>query len=268
MARPHARYRPATAGLLKVLLGLFALVGGASLGHQLSWLCAHASNAGAEHELCLAVQASVLSPALALLAACVLISFTIWLLRARANLAPLGESDADCQGLHWFLVPVFNLFRPFALLRALWERSDPRRLRQLELAAPPARLLQVWWLSWCACLVLATAWLATKALLPQSVVLDVLAGTGLASALTCACLLTAVAHTIHIRQEAKRAGRYRRARQHHLHRPRTISPRVPFPVSCLCGAVLQVRPNLAGQIGRCPECQDSLPLKPAMAISC
>ncbi len=252
-------YRPAGTGLLRVSLGLFALVAGTSLGHRLS-----CSDSGHADALCSILQGTVFDPLLAVVSGGVVLAFCLWLSRARLNLRALCLTSAPppLPSLLWFFVPLANLYMPFAGLRTLWAESDPRAACQPALRPRAPRLLLGWWSSWGACLLAAAACALARVFAPG--LAGVVGCVALACAIIAACLLTAVAHTIFVRQEAKCAA-LGLAPQ----RPaRSVAPRAPFSVSCLCGAVLKVRPGLAGQTGKCPECRDTIPLKPLMSISC
>jgi hypothetical protein len=82
------------------------------------------------------------------------IAFVMWLFQARVNLRALGVRRPT-YGRQWcvwgFLIPAINFFRPYQVLREIWQASDPggRDAFQWRDRPVPA-LLRFWWISFVA----------------------------------------------------------------------------------------------------------------------
>ena len=75
--------------------------------------------------------------------------FVEWLYQSRANLRAFGVRQLR-YGRGWavgaFLVPGLNLFRPYAVIREVWQASDPASRDPFAWTrVRPNRLLPVWW---------------------------------------------------------------------------------------------------------------------------
>jgi hypothetical protein len=56
------------------------------------------------------------------------VAFCLWIYRAHANLGPLGARwlrFSPGWAVGWFFVPVFLLWRPYQVMREIWQASDP-----------------------------------------------------------------------------------------------------------------------------------------------
>jgi hypothetical protein len=89
------------------------------------------------------------------------VAFLGWLYTAAGNLARLGvRSPRFSPGwaVGWFFVPVWNLVRPYQVLRDVWANSGPPR-RQAGDPGPRGargpRVIKVWW---ACCLVSVLSW--------------------------------------------------------------------------------------------------------------
>lgn len=92
------------------------------------------------------------------------LAFVLWLFQARVNVRALGMRRLDyTRSWTWlaFLLPVVNLFRPYQVVREIWQASNPINLDAFNWKSlPVSRLLLVWWASfvgWGALEVLAFA---------------------------------------------------------------------------------------------------------------
>ena len=69
-------------------------------------------------------------------------TFCVWIYRAHGNLTALGATNlrfSPAWAVGWYFVPIMNLFRPYQVMKELWEESDPRA----ELT-----LVKWWWGLW------------------------------------------------------------------------------------------------------------------------
>lgn len=77
------------------------------------------------------------------------LTFLTWLHRARVNVRALGARRLS-YGREWtilgFFVPFLNLFRPYQVVREIWQASDPASGDPVSWKGirPPA-MLRVWW---------------------------------------------------------------------------------------------------------------------------
>jgi hypothetical protein len=77
------------------------------------------------------------------------IAFMTWLYRSRANLRAFGTRHLRYSrnwAIFGFLIPVFNLFRPYQVTREVWQASDPSTTDPFdwqEIATPG--LIRAWW---------------------------------------------------------------------------------------------------------------------------
>ena len=82
------------------------------------------------------------------------ISFLVWLNRASDNLAALDVDDQRFSpgwAVGWWFVPIMWLFRPYQVVKEIWQgshpdtaASDPFQWRD----APVSPLLGLWWAAW------------------------------------------------------------------------------------------------------------------------
>jgi hypothetical protein len=90
--------------------------------------------------------------------------FLVWLHRVRVNVRALGARRL-AFGREWtflaFLVPFLNLTRPFAVVREIWQASDPGNGDPLQWRTRPTPpRLHVWWWSFVAYVLLESmSWL-------------------------------------------------------------------------------------------------------------
>jgi len=76
-----------------------------------------------------------------------IIVFLMWLYRARANLPALGVSDARWSpgwAIGWWFIPIMSLFRPYQLVKEVWQASDPMTSPGWRSNAPPV-FFGWWW---------------------------------------------------------------------------------------------------------------------------
>ena len=77
------------------------------------------------------------------------IAFLMWLYQARVNIRSLGvrrpRFSSDWSYLA-FLVPLINFFRPYQVVREIWQASDPGSLDPFNWkTAAVSRLVPLWW---------------------------------------------------------------------------------------------------------------------------
>ena len=87
-------------------------------------------------------------------------AFIAWLYQARVNLRALGVRRPR-YGREWciwgFLIPVLNLFRPYQVMREVWQASSPGTLDAFSWRDQPVpRLLTLWWVSFVASVLVRT----------------------------------------------------------------------------------------------------------------
>jgi hypothetical protein len=77
------------------------------------------------------------------------VAFLAWLFQARVNLRAFGvRRPSYSRGwVVWsFLVPLVNLFRPYQVIREIWQASDPRSHDAFNWRSlPVSKLLPAWW---------------------------------------------------------------------------------------------------------------------------
>jgi hypothetical protein len=77
------------------------------------------------------------------------VAFLAWLFQARVNLRAFGirrPSYSRDWVLWGFLVPFLNLFRPYQVIREVWQASDPDARDAFNWRSlPVSRLLPAWW---------------------------------------------------------------------------------------------------------------------------
>jgi len=77
------------------------------------------------------------------------VTFLAWLFQARANLRALGirRPSYSRSWVVWsFLVPLVNLFRPYQVIREVWQASNPEGRDAFNWRSLPVpRLLLAWW---------------------------------------------------------------------------------------------------------------------------
>ena len=76
-------------------------------------------------------------------------AFMVWLYQARANVRAFGARRlryARSWTIVGFLIPVFNLIRPYQVVREVWQASDPSNSDAFAWrAVKTPRLLNLWW---------------------------------------------------------------------------------------------------------------------------
>jgi len=76
-----------------------------------------------------------------------IVVFLMWLYRARRNLPSLGVIDARWSpgwAIGWWFVPIMALFRPYQLVREVWQASDPTTSPGWRRDTPPG-FFGWWW---------------------------------------------------------------------------------------------------------------------------
>jgi hypothetical protein len=137
-----------------------------------------------------------------------LIMFLVWLHRAYSNLPSLGVPHPDFSSGwvigSWF-VPILNLFRPYQIVKYIWNKSDPETVGVGGgyFDTGGNFTLKAWWGFWIASNISINIYGGADK--PDSHVAAGLAGI-FSSALTivAACLAIAVARDITSRQEERR----------------------------------------------------------------
>ena len=78
------------------------------------------------------------------------VAFLAWLFQARVNLRAFGvRRPSYSRGwvVGGFLVPLVNLFRPYQVIREVWQASDPKSHDAFNWRSlPVSKLLLAWWL--------------------------------------------------------------------------------------------------------------------------
>ncbi len=77
-----------------------------------------------------------------------MVAFLVWLHRVRANLPALGIADARWSpgwAVGWWFVPIMNLFRPFQVVKEIWQASGREVHPGSWRNAPTPDLLGWWW---------------------------------------------------------------------------------------------------------------------------
>jgi hypothetical protein len=79
-----------------------------------------------------------------------LVALLVWIYRAYANLPALQSNEIQFTpgwAVGWFFVPIMNLFRPYQVVRELWNGSDPNRftLSGQVLDEPASSAIVGWW---------------------------------------------------------------------------------------------------------------------------
>jgi hypothetical protein len=79
-----------------------------------------------------------------------LVALVVWIYRAYANLPALDANEIQFTpgwAVGWFFVPIMNLFRPYQVVRELWNESDPNRftLSGQVLGEPASGAIVGWW---------------------------------------------------------------------------------------------------------------------------
>lgn len=106
----------------------------------------------------------------------------VWLYRAYGNLTLVGSRRSRfprAWAIGYWLIPIVNLVRPYAVMRDLWLRSASLNDRDGYDSLPPPQLLSWWWgisLAWVisgALLAFLTRDARTPAELAQAIDLDV-----------------------------------------------------------------------------------------------
>ena len=76
----------------------------------------------------------------------------MWIIRVRTNLAALGVSglkfnDVDAAGA--FMIPVYNLFKPFQAMQETWQASGWDANSEANVFSNKScRAINFWWLTW------------------------------------------------------------------------------------------------------------------------
>lgn len=72
----------------------------------------------------------------------------IWIYRAHENLPALGTMNPKIAlewAVGWWFIPIWHLFRPYQVVREIWDASDPGVSGQDELGVGSASALLGWW---------------------------------------------------------------------------------------------------------------------------
>ena len=78
------------------------------------------------------------------------IVFCRWIYRANANARSLGADDMNYTpgwSVGWFFVPFMNLFKPFKIMKEIWQASSPNINEPWQVQAVSA-LVPIWWALW------------------------------------------------------------------------------------------------------------------------
>lgn len=77
-----------------------------------------------------------------------IIAFLVWLYRVRSNLPALGIQDARWSpgwAVGWWFVPIMSLFRPYQLVKEVWQASGPEARPVAWRYTQVPALLGWWW---------------------------------------------------------------------------------------------------------------------------
>jgi hypothetical protein len=89
--------------------------------------------------------------------------FLIWFYRVYKNLIPLRAEYLDTTpgwAVGYWFIPILTLFRPFQVMRDIWNESDPEfdpELNFLSQSSGTPALLGFWWASWLCTLLFTNA---------------------------------------------------------------------------------------------------------------
>ena len=137
------------------------------------------------------------------------VMFLVWLHRAYSNLPSLGVPHPDFSSgwviVSWF-VPILNLFRPYQIVKYIWNKSDPETVGVGDgyYDTGGNSTLKAWWGFWLAGDILSfQIYSDTENLgVQMAVILVGVLGSGLT--VIAACLAIAVVRDINSRQEERR----------------------------------------------------------------
>ena len=79
-----------------------------------------------------------------------MIVFCCWIYRANANARALGADDMNFTpgwSVGWFFVPFMNLFKPFKVMKEIWQASSPNIKESWQVQTVSA-LVPAWWALW------------------------------------------------------------------------------------------------------------------------
>ena len=142
------------------------------------------------------------------------IAFCTWLMHARVNLRAMGVRRLRFDR-SWtvksFLIPFMNTFRPYQVMREIWQASDPLNLDAFNWRSRPVPwLLGAWWAAFVAFLALTLLAIVTEltagVTIPQLQISAIVWLAADATAALAACLGCFVVSRISDAQERKRAA--------------------------------------------------------------
>ncbi len=139
--------------------------------------------------------------------------FPIWLHRVRVNVRALGVRRlvyARQWTLLGFIIPLLNAFRPYQVVREIWQASDPSTGDPIAWKRVPApRRLALWWGLFVCYFVLEGLAATVLSVSFSAKIIQLAHAAGMAADL-CAALAASVAYFVVMRiteaQEAKRAA--------------------------------------------------------------
>jgi hypothetical protein len=75
-------------------------------------------------------------------------AFLMWIHRSHRNLSAFGAQGLTFTpgwAVGWWFIPIFNLFRPFQIVREIWQASDPGMPAGAAWRRAPSSPLIGWW---------------------------------------------------------------------------------------------------------------------------
>ena len=137
------------------------------------------------------------------------VMFLVWLHRAYSNLPSLGVPHPDFSSgwviVSWF-VPILNLFRPYQIVKYIWNKSDPETVGvgAIHYDTGGNSTLKAWWGLWLVGSILSNQ-TYSNAENPDGQMASILVGVfGSGLTIIAACLAIAVVRDINSRQEERR----------------------------------------------------------------
>ena len=79
-----------------------------------------------------------------------MVIFCCWIYRANANARSLGADDMNYTpgwSVGWFFVPLMNIFKPFKVMKEIWQASSPNIKESWQVQTVSA-LVPAWWALW------------------------------------------------------------------------------------------------------------------------
>lgn len=79
-----------------------------------------------------------------------MVIFCCWIYRANSNARCLGADDMKYTpgwSVGWFFIPIMNVFKPFMVMKEIWQASTPNIKESWQVQTVSA-LVPAWWALW------------------------------------------------------------------------------------------------------------------------